>query len=228
MALLSLGFKINPARSDQVPTKLPNGLRIPATLKGKLSSEKSKVGDRIRLDIFEAVHGKDGKVLISAHATLTGVVTQTISFKGSWQPAELAFEVQAAEWKESKGSLDAAGFGVLAVPDFKQLHFNSGNPQNMFEVSQRLCGSGTQGEMVEGQRAVTLRHQDFVAVIDCQILYQMAAVDVPSDARQADIVMELRISNDPAVRTYFTSAKHDVELPPEFFVVRLNGMKVIR
>lgn len=40
--------------------------------------------------------------------------------------------------------------------------------------------------------------------------------------------MEIKLSTDAAIRTYFTSDKHDVELLREFLVVLLNGMKAVQ
>jgi hypothetical protein len=51
---------------------------------------------------------------------------------------------------------------------------------------------------------------------------------MPLSSITADRLMELQLSTDPAVRTYFTSDKRDVELPREFLVVLLNGMKVVQ
>jgi hypothetical protein len=41
-------------------------------------------------------------------------------------------------------------------------------------------------------------------------------------------LVELKLSTDPAVRTYFIAEKSDVELPREFLVVLLNGMRVVQ
>src|SRR5580692_6959726 len=117
---------------DQSGPRLPSGLRIPATLKASLSSQKAKPGDTIKLDVFSAVHGKDGKVAIPAHATLTGTVTQASAFHGADHPAILAFAVQRAEWKGGQGMLDAPVFGVLALSDFKQTGFAAIGPKDEY------------------------------------------------------------------------------------------------
>lgn len=221
-ALLALCVPVALAQSDQSLPKLPNGLRIPATLKSGLSSQKSKVGNPVKLDVYAAVHGKDGKVMIPAHATLTGTVTQVSPFGGAGKRAALAFAVQRADWKGGQGSLDAAVFGVLAIPDFRKVGFGTISPKDDLDRSQVLRGSAEQGEIVEDLRTVTLRHQDSLDVVDCRILSEI------HDTYLAHKVMELDISTDPVVRTYFASDKEDVVLSGYFFVVLLNGMKVVQ
>lgn len=212
------------AQSDQSKPGLPAGLRIPATLKASLSSQKAKVGDTIKLDVLAAVHGKDGRVVIPAHATLTGTVTQAIPFHGAGQPAVLALAVQRAEWKGSQGSLDAAVFGVLALSDFRKPGSGGIGPNEEFEMGQTLRGSTTEGEMVEDVRAATLRHQASLEIVDNRTVNWTPGS--PLVATPTSTIMELKLSTDASVRTYFTSDKHEVELPREFLVVLLNGMKV--
>src|ERR1700730_1999993 len=117
VVLLTLASMSYAQERQSVP-RLPTGLRIPATLKASISSQKAKVGDTIKLDVFSAVHGKDGKIVIPAHATLTGIITQATPFQGVGKPAILVFAVQSAEWKGGQGSLNAAVFGLLALTDF--------------------------------------------------------------------------------------------------------------
>jgi hypothetical protein len=211
---------------DQSGQKLPSGLRIPATLKTSLSSDKAKPGDTIKLDVFSAVHGKDGKVLIPAHATLTGTVTQASAFHGADHPAILAFAVQRAEWKGGQGMLDAPVFGVLALSDFKQTGFAAIGPKDEYEMAQFLRGITTQGETVEGIRAATLRNDVSLDIGDQRTLNWVPGTPLSSTSTGA--IMKLQLSTDPAVRTYFTADKRDVELPREFMVVLLNGMKVVQ
>jgi hypothetical protein len=211
---------------DQSGQKLPAGLRIPATLKAGLSSQKAKPGDTIKLDVFSAVHGKDGKVVIPAHATLTGTVTQASAFHGTDQPAILAFAVQRAEWKGGQGTLDAAVFGVLALTDFKQTGFAAIGPKDECEMAQPLRGATAQGEMVEDVQAATLRHDAAFDIVDNRTLNWVPGT--PMSSTSTVRLMELKLSTDPAVRTYFTADKRDVELPREFLVVLLNGMKVVQ
>src|SRR5580704_3353012 len=151
---------------DQSGPKLSSGLRIPATLKASLSSEKAKPGDTIKLDVFSAVHGKDGKVVIPAHATLTGTITQASAFHGADHPGILAFAVQRAEWKGGQGTLDAAVFGVLAISDFKKPGFAATGPKDEYEMAQPLRGATNQGEKVEDVDAATLRHEPTLDIVD--------------------------------------------------------------
>src|SRR5580704_18298335 len=151
---------------DQSGQKLPSGLRIPATLKTSLSSDKAKPGDTIKLDVFSAVHGKDGKVVIPAHATLTGTITQASAFHGADHPGILAFAVQRAEWKGGQGTLDAAVFGVLAISDFKKPGFAATGPKDEYEMAQPLRGATNQGEKVEDVDAATLRHEPTLDIVD--------------------------------------------------------------
>ncbi len=211
---------------DQSGPKLPSGLRIPATLKSSLSSEKAKRGDTIKLDVFSAVHGKDGKVIIPAHATLTGTVTQVSAFHGAEHPAILAFAVQHAEWKGGQGALDAPVFGVLALSDFKQTGFAAIGPKDEYEMAQFLRGITTQGEAVEDIRAATLRNNPSLDIGDQRTLNWVPGTPLSSTSTVA--IMKLQLSTDSAVRTYFTADKRDVELPREFLVVLLNGMKVVQ
>ena len=69
--------------------------------------------------------------------------------------------------------------------------------------------------MVEEVPAATLPHQPSLDVLDFR-----------KPGRPP--IMQLTLSTDPAIRTYFTSDKNDVELPKEYLVVLLNGMKVVR
>jgi hypothetical protein len=163
IALLSLTLS---AIAQESGPKLPSGLRIPATLKASLSSQKAKPGDTIKLDVFSAVHGKDGKVVIPAHATLTGTVTQASAFHGADHPGVLAFAVQRAEWKGGQGTLDAAVFGVLAISDFRRPAFVATGSKGEYETSQRLRGVTNQGEKVEDVDATTLRHETKLDLVD--------------------------------------------------------------
>jgi len=222
------------AQSDQGVARLPTGLRIPATLQANLSSQKARVGDPIKLDVFSAVHGKDGKIVIPAHATLTGVITQVVPFHGEAQPAVLSFAVQSAEWKGGGGSLDAAVFGVLALTDFRKPGANKAmGAKEEYQLEQTLRGYAAQGEMVEDVPAATLRHQDSVDIVDYRdpnwIPGAAAVRDPKVEPMKATAkVMELKLSTEAKARTFFTSAKHDVELPKEYLVVLLNGMKVVQ
>jgi hypothetical protein len=211
---------------DRSSPKLPSGLRIPATLKASLSSDEAKPGDTIKLDVFSAVHGKDGKVVIPAHATLAGTVTQAIAFHGAGQPAILAFAVQRAEWKGGGGTLDAAVFGVLAISDFRKPGFAAIGPKDEYEMAQPLRGATNQGEKVEDVDAATLRHEPALDIVDNRTLNWVPGT--PMSSITPVRLMELKLSTDPAVRTYFTADKRDVELPREFLVVLLNGMKVVQ
>jgi hypothetical protein len=226
IALLAAGAPIALAQSDQSLAKLPTGLRIPATLMTGLSSRTAKVGDTFKLDVFTAVHGKDGKVVIPAHATLTGAITQVTAFRGASQPAVLAFAVQRAEWKGNQNSLDAAVFGVLALTDFRKPGHGDIGPAEEYEMEQPLRGSTTTGEMVENVSAATLRHQPSLEIVDNRRVTSIGGS--PSIVMPTSKIMELRLLTDAAVRTCFTSDKQDVELPREFLVVLLNGMKVVQ
>lgn len=211
---------------DQSGPKLPSGLRIPATLKASLSSGKAKPGDSIKLDVFSAVHGKDGRVVIPAHATLTGTVTQASAFHGADHPGILAFAVQRAEWKGGQGTLDAAVFGVLAISDFRKPGYAAIGPKDEYEMAQPLRGATDQGEKVEDVDAATLRHGPALDIVDNRTLNWVPGTPLSSITPVR--LMELKLSTDPAVRTYFTAEKSDVELPREFLVVLLNGMKVVQ
>jgi hypothetical protein len=217
-------YLAGPVGTEQ--TRLPTGLRIPATLKTSLSSQKAKVGDTIKLDVFSGVHGKDGKIVIPAHATLTGAITQVTPFHGAGQPAVLAMAVQSVEWKGGQGSLDAAVFGLLALTDFRKPSFGAIGSSGEYEMEQPLRGSTAQGEMVEDVRAATLRHQASLDIVDNRTVSWTPGF--PLVVTPTLKIMELKLSTDASVRTYFTSDKHDVELPKELLVVLLNGMKVVQ
>jgi hypothetical protein len=211
---------------NQNGPRLPSGLRIPATLKASLSSQKAKPGDTIKLDVFSAVHSKEGKVVIPAHATLIGTVTQASAFHGADHPAILAFSVQRVEWKGGQGVLDAAVFGVLAISDFRKPGFAAIGPKDEYEMAQPLRGATNQGEKVEDVDAATLRHDPALDIVDDRTLNWVPGT--PMSSITPVRLMELKLSPDPAVRTYFTADKQDVELPREFLVVLLNGMKVVQ
>jgi hypothetical protein len=224
--VLFLLFAISACDAQSGPVKFPTGLRIPATLKASLSSARAKAGDLVKLDVFVAVHGKDGKLLIPAHATLSGVVTQAAPFHGSGQPALLAFAISQVEWKGGSGTLDAAVFGVLGLSDFRRPGSGIIDPRIEYELEQPMRGSTTQVELVEDVRAATLRHQASLDLVDNRTV--SADPGGPATVVPSSKIMELKLSTDPAVRTVFTSDKHDVELPKEFMVVLLNGMKVVQ
>ena len=91
-------------------------------------------------------------------------------------------------------------------------------------MAQTLRGSTTEGEMVEDVRAATLRHQASLEIVDNRTVNWTPGS--PLVTTPTSTIMELKLSTDASVRTYFTSDKHEVELPREFLVVLLNGMKV--
>jgi len=139
---------------------------------------------------------------------------------------KLAFAVQRAEWKGGQGTLDATVFGVLALSDFRKPGFSSVGSKEEYEIEQPMRGSTTQAEMVEDIRAATLRHQASLDIVDNRTIHWTPGA--PLIAMPTSKIMELQLSTDPAIRTFFTSEKHDVELPKEFLVVLLNGMKVVQ
>src|SRR5262249_32936039 len=137
-----------------------------ATLKASLSSGKAKVGDMIKLDVAAAVRGKDHKVIIPAHATLTGIVTQAIPYHGAGQPSMLAIAVQGAEWRGGEGRLRAPVFGVMAMTDFRKQGSSAIGPNEEYGMSQPLRGGTTEVEAVEDIQAATLRHQISLNIVD--------------------------------------------------------------
>lgn len=195
-------------------------------MKASLSSQKAKPGDTIRLDVFSAVHGKDGKIVIPAHATLTGTITQASAFHGVDHPAILAFAVQRADWKGGQGTLDVAVFGVLAISDFRKPGFAATGPKDEYEMAQPLRGATNQGEKVEDVDAATLRHEPVLDIVDNRTLNWVPGT--PMSTITPVRLVELKLSTDPAVRTYFIAEKSDVELPREFLVGLLNGMRVVQ
>jgi hypothetical protein len=96
--------------SGPAGTKLPTGLRIPAILRTSVSSNKSKVGDPVRLEVMTDVHDKAGSVVLHRHTNLFGKVTNAVPYERNRQPASLSFAVDRGEWKRQSFMLDAAIF----------------------------------------------------------------------------------------------------------------------
>jgi hypothetical protein len=188
--------------------KLPSGLRIPAILRSALSSSKSKVGDPVQLEVVVDVHNKNAAVVIPRHSKLYGRVTYVVPYEKKKQPAILSFAVDRAECKGHSVSLDAAVFGTDAMASDSQ-----------------------KGELVEGIMASTLRHSDSLNLISTTLMYDFRlSGNVPQalhDTGMHNVVMQLKILPDPAVRTAFIKQDGDVELHGEFLLVLLNGMKVV-
>jgi hypothetical protein len=199
-----------PAEVGQVVSteKLPSALRIPAILKSTLSSRKSKVGDPVQLEVVVDVHDKNAAVVIPRHSKLYGRVTYVVPYEKKKQPAILSFAVDRAEWKGHSVSLDAPVFGTDAMATDSQ-----------------------KGESVEGIMAATLRHGDSLNLVSTTLMYDFRlSGNVPQalhDTTIHNVVMQLKILPDPAVRTAFVKEDGDVELHGEFLVVLLSGMKVV-
>jgi hypothetical protein len=198
-------------QAQQVPgvaiDKLPNGLRIPAILKSSLSSQKSKVGDAVRLEVVADVHDKNGAVIIPRHSELNGRVTYVVQHEKNKQPAMLSFFVERVKLRNGWAALDAPVFGtdVWATDSEK-------------------------GEIVEGIRAATLRHQEPLNLVNRMLMYDFRlSGNVPQsvhDTTMSRIIMQLKLSPDGNIRAAFVKEDGDLELPREFLVVLLNGMKV--
>jgi hypothetical protein len=204
-ALPSLGQS-----SPSVDQKLPHGLRIPAVLDTSLSSEKSKVGDPVRLEVVADLHDKDGKVVLPRHSKLIGRVTYVARYEKNKQPAMLSFFVDRAEWKGHSGMLDAPVFGInLAVTD-----------------SQKA-------EAVEGIGMATLRHTDTLNLISRVRMDDFALIGngphVSHDnVLPGGVVMQFVLVPNPAIRTAFVKKDGDLKLDNDFLLVLLNGMTVVQ
>ena len=153
------------------------------------------------------MHDKNGAVAIPRHAILYGKVTSAVPWEKKKQPAMLSFAVDRAEWKHQAAALDAAVFGVYSG-----------------------ATDSPKGETVEGIPASTLRHTDSLNLVSTETMYDFRlSGDVPQavhDTSMSQVVMQLKIVADPAVRTAFVNQNADVELH-SLLVVLLNGMKVV-
>jgi hypothetical protein len=206
LTLWSLGQQ--PINAGQANSRLPTGLRIAAILKVSLESSKSKPGDAVRLETIADAHDSRGAVVIPRHSKLYGRVTYVAAWHRKRQPAILSFVVDRAEWKGGSASLDAPVFGVFV-----------------------MATDSKKGEVVDGVMAATLRHSEFLNIVSTDIMYDFRnAGGVPQvlhDTVMQNVVMQLKVVPDPAVRTAFVKTDGDLELHSEFLVVLLNGMKVV-
>ena len=188
--------------------ELPRGLRIPAILRTSISSNKSKVGDPVRLEVIADVHDKAGNVVIHRHADLFGKVTYAVSYERKNQSASLSFEVDHGEWKHQSFKLDGAIFGVDAS-----------------------ASDSPKGEKVEGIPMATLRNSDAINITSSTVMYDLGGGGFPlgpaHDISVHSVIMQLRIVPDPVVRTAFVNDKDDIEFH-SFLVLLLNGMKVVQ
>src|ERR1700685_744385 len=130
-----------PQTSEPAGAPLPTGLRIPAILRTSISSNNSKVGDPVRLEVMADVHDKAGNVVIHRHANLFGKVTYAVSYERKKQPASLLFVVDRGEWKHQSFALNAAIFGIDAS-----------------------ASDSPKGEKVEGIPMATLRNSDAINI----------------------------------------------------------------
>ena len=187
--------------------QLPKGLRIPAILRTSISSNKSKVGDPVRLEVIADVHDKAGNVVIHRHADLFGKVTSAVPYERKMRPASLSFVVDRGEWKHQAFTLDAAIFGIYAE-----------------------ASDAPKGEKVEGIAMATLRNSDAINIINSTVMYDLGGGGFPlgpaHDVSVQSVIMQLRIVSDPVVRTAFVNDKADIEFH-SFLVLLLNGMKVV-
>jgi hypothetical protein len=196
-------------QNSPIDQTLPHGLRIPAVLDTSLSSDKSKVGDPVRLDVVADVHDKEGKVVLPRHAKLTGKVTYVARYEKNKQPAMLSFFVDRAEWKGRSAMLDAPVFGInVTVTD-----------------SQKAEG-------VEGLAMATLRHTDTVNLVSRARMYDFRLSGNVPQALHDNVVssrpiMQLVLVPNPVIRTAFVKKDGDMELHSDLLVL-LNGMKVVQ
>lgn len=97
--LLALSLLQSTAPAAENP---PAGnISIAAKLQKAIASN-ARLGQEVRMQVEYDVTGSNGAVLIPAGARLSGKVTAAHA-RSSAQPAELAFEIERAEWK--KGSM---------------------------------------------------------------------------------------------------------------------------
>jgi hypothetical protein len=198
------------ALASQPPAeKLPGELRIPAILKTTLSTKKSKVGDPVKLEVSADVRDAHGVVLIPRHARLTGRVTKAIRYKKNDQAAMLSFVVERAEWRDRSAILDAPVYGA-----------------EVLETDLR------QGETVGDMQFATLGVSDPLNIVDTQVMSDTRSGSVGAgyahavrDAAFHTKLMQLQRVPDPEVRSLFMKLDGDFQVPSEFVVVCLNGMK---
>jgi hypothetical protein len=205
--LFSAWLMVFPQDSGPAGAALPTGLRIPAILRTSISSNKSKVGDPVRLEVIADVHDKTGNVVIHRHTNLFGKVTYAMPYERNKQPASLSFAADRGEWKHQSFALDAAIFGVDAS-----------------------ASDSPKAETVEGMAMATLRGSDSLNITNSTLMYDLGGGAGPRashDITLHSVIMHLRIVTDPAVRTAFVNDKQDIEFQ-SFLVLLLNGMKVVQ
>jgi hypothetical protein len=191
-------------------TKFPSDIRIPAILKVTLSSKKSKVGDPVKLEAAIDVRDDKGALILPRHTRLTGRVTQVVRYEKKKQAAMLSFVVEQAEWKDHSTVLDAPVYGADV-----------------------LATDSSQGEMIGGFRAATLGVNDPINIVNTEIQADTRVGVVGAsgyahairDSKFQQRVMQLERVPDPTIRSAFIKNDGDLQLPSEFIVVLLTGMK---
>src|SRR5690349_15470984 len=112
--VLMFSFQTAPAASPNANSAtLPEGLTFNCWVHGNLSSNKSKVGDPVELEVVEDVKDAAGSVILPGKARLTGTVT--LAEKKSKDKAGLAIRLTKAEWKNGSALMNGVFGGEVMV-----------------------------------------------------------------------------------------------------------------
>jgi len=188
----------------------PGDIRIPAILKVTLSSKKSKVGDPVKLQAAIDVRDDKGALILPRHTKLYGRVTQVVRYEKKKQAAILSFVVERAEWKDHSILLDAPVYGADV-----------------------LATDSSHGEMIGEFKAATLGVDDPLNIVNTEMQADTRVGVVGAsgyahairDSKFQRRIMQLERVPDPAIRSAFIKDDGDLQLPSEFVVVLLTGMK---
>lgn len=112
---LLLSFAAGPADTEK-PATIPDGLVFNCSVHGELSSDRSKVGDPVDLEVASNVNDGTGKLLLPARTRLTGTVTMVRKRTKDEKPA-LAIRLTEAHWKSGSATLNGVFGGDVMVKE---------------------------------------------------------------------------------------------------------------
>lgn len=108
-------FQVGNAPSAK-PATIPDGLIFNCWVKSRLSSDKSKVGDPVEVEVKEEVRDVAGNLVLPAKARLTGTVTMVRKRTKSDKPA-MAIRLTEAHWKDGSATLNGVFGGDVMVAE---------------------------------------------------------------------------------------------------------------
>jgi hypothetical protein len=133
VSLLCIGF----AHSQQQPTSLPDGVRMPVSLTDDLNLQRLHVGDEVRLRVTNNLRGPSGSVVVPKDAIAVARVAE-IQLASKGNEARLHLIVEKVSWKG--GSLPLHAFIVPPLQPTRVLKVDPGHAHPMFTPDWPLVG----------------------------------------------------------------------------------------